>query len=57
MKDKRYDDYKKMAITAARELQYGERVINSIKNASSDDEINVIMYLARTSSKEQGCML
>lgn len=53
MNDKRYDDYRKLAITAAIELQYGENVIKRIREANSDDEINVIMYLARTTSTDK----
>lgn len=41
------DTYKTSAIKAARELFYGDEVIQRLKNAETDDEISRIMSDAR----------
>lgn len=40
-------DYRKMAITAAIELMYGDDVIKRIREAESENEIDVILCTAR----------
>ena len=40
-------DYKNRALTAAKELGYGENVVNQIKEAKTNDEIILIMGKAR----------
>lgn len=39
--------YKKQAIKAAKELRYGETIINRLKEADTDGEIERIMIGAR----------
>ena len=39
--------YRRGALKAAKELCYGEKVINQIKNAKTSGEIRVIMATAR----------
>ncbi len=39
--------YKRWAIRAAKELCYGEKVVDKLKKATSDNEITRIMYSAR----------
>lgn len=41
------ESYKDRAITAAKELCYGPKVIEKIKNAETDVEVERIMYDAR----------
>lgn len=43
-------DYKKQAITAAKQLLYGPEVILKIKNAKDNNEIEKIMRNARLKS-------
>lgn len=40
-------DYKTQALKAAKELGYGENVVNQIKEAKTHDEIILIMGKAR----------
>lgn len=40
-------DYKKTALKAAKELNYGQAVINEVRAAKSDQEISRIMRNAR----------
>ena len=43
--------YRKDALKAAKDLGYGEEVIQQIKNAKTDDEISRIMASARMKMK------
>ena len=44
--------YRKQAITAAKELLYGNVVVNNIKNAGSVGEIERILIAARKNMKD-----
>lgn len=40
-------EYRRKALTAARDFNYGDGVIRSIKNAKTEGEIQTIMVTAR----------
>lgn len=44
-------DYRKDALSAAKDLCYGPKIISEILNAKSDTEIERIMNTARKSSR------
>ena len=46
--------YRKQAITAAKDLSYGNVVVNNIKNATSVGEIERILITARKNMKDRG---